>query len=229
MALDWLLLERADLRGEPAFRAYGWSQRSYTFGYTQKFGEVRPLIPVHESWEQASAYFRAQFALVRRPSAGGLVDHGSDWTYALVVPAGHPVHRAPALEVYAEIHAILRDALAEQGVEAQLAPCPPKDQCGAVAQCFVDLPRANDLVLPGEQKIAGAAQKRSKTGLLVQGSLDRRPIRGLDWQALENTFARRLGEWLESPARSAEFPRFDPAEMQDTIKCFEENAWNRRR
>jgi lipoate-protein ligase A len=95
-----------------------------------------------------------------------VVAHGEDVTYTLIVPTVHAFARLPAPESYRRIHGCLAEVLRGAGVETTLA--------GATAEkvstaCFENPAEAD--VLAGEQKVAGAAQRRTRWGLLHQGSI----------------------------------------------------------
>jgi lipoate-protein ligase A len=152
MALDEALLENGSRLGTPVLRFYGWTEPAATFGYFQKFSEV-----------ERATLLRP---LIRRPTGGGIVPHDADWTYSAVFPPGHEWHSLKAEESYRRIHDWLRLAFAELKVETELAPCCKRTLPG---QCFVGHEKS-DLLWHGK-KIAGAAQRRNKTGLLIQGSV----------------------------------------------------------
>jgi lipoate-protein ligase A len=152
MALDEALLEAMPRLQKPVLRFYGWTEPAATFGYFQKFSEV-----------EAATKLRP---LVRRPTGGGIVPHAADWTYSAIFPPGHEWHSRKAEESYRRIHDWLRLAFAELNVETELAPCCKKSLPG---QCFVGHEKL-DLLWQGK-KIAGAAQRRNKLGLLIQGSV----------------------------------------------------------
>ena len=152
MALDEALLEAGPRLGKPVLRFYGWKERAASFGYFQRYAEVER--------------FTLLRPLVRRPTGGGLVPHDLDWTYSLALPPSHEWYSVSAAESYRRVHAWLRAALAKLGHSTELADCCRKAQAG---QCFVGYEK-NDLLWHG-QKIAGAAQRRTRSGLLIQGSV----------------------------------------------------------
>lgn len=117
--------------------------------------------------------------LVRRPTGGGLVPHDADWTYSLAFPPDHFWHSLKATESYERVHAWIRDAFGKIGVTTELSPCSKKEIPG---QCFIGAEKSD--VLWHGRKIAGAAQRRTKTGLLIQGSVQPPPIslRRADWE-----------------------------------------------
>ena len=157
MALDEALLEAMPRLQTPVLRFYGWMEPAATFGYFQKFSEVA-----------AATLLRP---LIRRPTGGGIVPHDVDWTYAAVFPAGHEWHSLKAEESYRRIHDWLRLAFAELKIETELASCCKNTLPG---QCFVGHVKF-DLLWHGK-KIAGAAQRRNKLGLLIQGSVQPPPV-----------------------------------------------------
>ena len=156
MALDEALLEAMPRLGQPVFRCYGWTEPAASFGYFQKYAEVARLTPLRP--------------LVRRPTAGGIVPHDADWTYSLAFPTAHEWYGLRAIESYRRVHEWIQRAFAQLGVATQLAPTPLKTQPG---QCFQGYEQFD--LLSGGRKIAGAAQRRNRLGLLIQGSVQPPP------------------------------------------------------
>ena len=152
MAVDESLLTSAARRGTPVLRFYGWTEPAATFGYFQHHAEIETRTPLRP--------------LIRRPTGGGIVPHDRDWTYSLAIPPGHPWYELRALESYRTMHAWVVRALHLVRVPADLAPCCRKDIPGA---CFEGYEQYD--VLAFGRKIAGAAQRRNRHGLLVQGSV----------------------------------------------------------
>ncbi len=151
MALDEALLAAAPQHGRPVLRFYGWSQPAATFGYSQRYDHVATLTPLRP--------------LLRRPTGGGLVPHDGDWTYTLVFPREHPWYDLRARDSYERLHAWLHRTFRRLGLATELAAA-PRHGAGA---CFAGA-EVND-VLWRDAKIAGAAQRRTKSGLLIQGSV----------------------------------------------------------
>lgn len=149
MAVDEALLESAT---NPAIRFYGWARPAVSFGYFGKFDEAERAAEGRE--------------LVRRWTGGGIVLHGADLTYSIVIPAtDHYFVRSP-LDLYSDVHAALRIILIQDGLKAVLASSSSQKISGA---CFANSVRA-DVMIDGK-KIAGAAQRRTRRGLLQQGSI----------------------------------------------------------
>lgn len=166
MAWDEALLHSAAKLGRPVLRFYGWTEPAASFGYFQKYAEVG-----------TKTHLRP---LVRRPTAGGMVPHDADWTYSVTIPPGDSWYTLKALESYRRMHSWQRSAFLRMGMETELAPCCKKSGPG---QCFVGHEQF-DLLWYGS-KIAGAAQRRNRDGLLIQGSVQPPPDRNLnraDWE-----------------------------------------------
>ena len=188
MAVDEALLESAVIHGAPVLRFYGWTEPAGTFGYSQRISEVEAVTGLRP--------------LIRRCTGGGFVPHDRDWTYSLAVPPGHFWYALSAEESYRRIHDWLRVGFARLGVETALSPCCVKEIPG---QCFIGAEK-HDLLWHG-RKIAGAAQRRNKFGLLIQGSVQPPPI-GLEraaWQAAalaagKNFFGETAKEFSPSEA-----------------------------
>jgi len=218
MAIDFLLLQRYPTANAPRFRHYGWRTASFTFGYSQKIAFVRGSLPPGET-----------FDLCRRPTGGGIVDHRDDWTYSLVIPRGHPLEDLRATQSYREIHECLAAALQKQGISAVTKPAAPEEE-GPGGVCFQ---RAELFDVVHEQtgaKIAGAAQKRNKHGLLVQGSLWR-PSTGtaLDDERLQADFVALLASRLGVPAEPVPWPELNEEEVSALTEQYASPEWNEAR
>jgi lipoate-protein ligase A len=149
MAIDEALLETAKI---PSIRFYRWNSPALSFGYFGKFADV--------------ADYAAERDLVRRWTGGGIVFHGDDLTYSIIIPAASEFSSASSKSIYAAIHAALCDALIAGGERAELA----RDQSPKLSEvCFATSVRA-DVMIDG-RKVAGAAQRRTRVGLLHQGSI----------------------------------------------------------
>src|SRR5258706_14125365 len=157
MALDEALLQAMTRLAKPVLRFYSWSEPAASFGYFQKFREIEQLTLLRP--------------LVRRPTGGGLVPHTADWTYSLAFPTSDEWYSLTATESYRRVHEWARDAFTKLDVATELASNCRKAEAG---QCFIGHEKF-DLLWRG-QKIAGAAQRRTSDGLLIQGSVQPPPL-----------------------------------------------------
>ncbi len=181
MAADEWLLGAAD---EPVLRVYRWQGAWGSVGYFGCLADAETSFP-GLSW-------------VRRWTGGGTVDHRRDWTYSLVVPKGFGLAETKGAESYRLIHAALAEVLDGEGVGARLSM--GDGETGASA-CFAN-PVSHDIVGDGNEKLAGAGQRRSVRGLLHQGS-----VAGVCVGGESLVRAERLAAAL---AMSTEIRDFDP-------------------
>lgn len=150
MAADQAWLE---MSAEPVLRIYRWDRPTVTLGYAQSHAKLAEALP---GWP-----------VIRRWTGGGVVLHENDFTYSVIVPACHPWAETAPLDSYRLIHAALAAALVENGhTGCRLAE---KEDLIENAFCFV-APALHD-VIREKVKISGAGQRRGKTGLLHQGSI----------------------------------------------------------
>ena len=165
MALDEALLQAAPRLGRPLLRFYSWTEPAASFGYFQKHAEVEQMTLLRP--------------LVRRPTGGGLVPHDADWTYSLVFPPGDEWYSLAAIDSYRRVHEWIQAAFARLNLATELAPACSKALPG---QCFQGHERFD--VLWRGLKVAGAAQRRTRDGLLIQGSVQAQRLSQAraDWQ-----------------------------------------------
>ncbi len=203
MALDEALLEAMPRLRLPVLRFYGWTEPAASFGYFQHYRDVEALTLLRP--------------LVRRPTGGGIVPHDADWTYSAAFPADHEWYATRAKESYHRMHEWVRVALLEVGIEGTLAPSARKSLPG---QCFVGY-EESDVLWKG-QKIAGAAQRRTKAGLLIQGSVQPMApdLSRTDWEtAMLDAQSRLTGaKWV---------PVQPDAELRARTQQLEESKFSR--
>lgn len=153
MQRDLDLLE--SMQDQPILRLYKWSGNWASYGYFQTEAEAQ------------AHFFKEELQFVKRPTGGGLVDHRHDLTYTLLIPKAHPLAKVSRRESYLHIHKIVHRALAATGVENILV----SKESGQSPACF-EHPVPGDIINPNTgKKIAGAAQRRTRHGLLHQGSI----------------------------------------------------------
>ncbi|MEY3775501.1 MAG: hypothetical protein RLZZ129_2281 [Verrucomicrobiota bacterium] len=227
MAADFLLLRRYP-EVAVRFRHYGWHRPACTFGYSQKIALVRGQLPAlaglgaGESAEQP-------LELCRRPTGGGVVDHREDWTYALVIPRGHPAEELRAVESYRLVHAALAAALRRQGTAAMLQPA-ETEPAAATGVCFHRAEPHDVIHAASREKIAGAAQKRNKHGLLFQGSIWRPAVRAtVDWAEFREDFVRELAAALHVEPEATAWPDFAEHELEGLTEQYAAPEWTEAR
>ena len=186
MAMDEALLEAAIV---PSIRFYRWQSPALSFGYFGKFAKV--------------ASYASERDMVRRWTGGGIVLHGDDLTYSIVIPSSDPVFDESSIAIYEKIHRALCETLVKTGQRAVVAGgvdpgrsavCKHATVSAGAYNCFANPVRA-DVMIDG-RKVAGAAQRRTRRGLLQQGSIQNIMIHG----ELAQRFARSLSRdcsWRE--------------------------------
>lgn len=137
----------------PVLRVYRWAGEWGSIGYFGKLADARSSLP-DLSW-------------VRRWTGGGTVDHRNDWTYTIFAPAGSSLYTMKGAESYRVIHAALAGILSAEGHQVRLAS---RLESSGDSLCFLN-PVDHDIVDSHGRKLAGAGQRRTKLGLLHQGSV----------------------------------------------------------
>ena len=149
MAVDEALLRNATERRLPLLRVYAWTRPAVSFGYFQRL----------------PAGLAAQYEIIRRPTGGGMVYHGDDTTYTVVVPPCHPLYEMKTTDAYCAIHKAVAVAIGNKSqITNHRSPVPRTGY-----ECFKN-PVHGDVV-DGGRKLAGGAQRRTKNGILHQGSI----------------------------------------------------------
>lgn len=238
MAIDEALLDFATV---PCVRFYRWHSPALSFGYFGRFSDVAEYAPERD--------------LVRRWTGGGLVFHGEDLTYSIVIPAGDAVFGESSTVIYEKVHRALCDALNANGQRAVVTGGVDAGRAAVAMRATVvphlrderrnsekgDLPfqivgrltgerRYNDCfanpvradVLIDGRKIAGAAQRRTRHGLLQQGS-----IQGID---VGNTLAERFASALSGEHSERRVDQEILNRARDlTLQKYQAHSWLRKR
>jgi lipoate-protein ligase A len=200
MAIDEVLLGRAR---SVILRFYRWNTPSVSFGYFVRFAEAREIA--------------GDRATVRRWTGGGIVPHGEDLTYSIMIGSNHDAFALPSKIIYQLVHSTLGDALRDIGIVSALVETEATRISDA---CFAN-PVVSDVIESG-RKIAGAAQRKTRSGLLHQGSIQRA---NLD-ERFRSVFARLLGQQITSG--NIEAAALRAAEELAATK-YATDAWLRRR
>lgn len=193
MACDEALLNVCEM---PVLRVYRWAAPAVTFGYAQRLAEVDPLA--------------RNRPLMRRWSGGGMVFHGDDVTLALAIPASTSAATGGSRDIYSAIHEALLPAIGRTLPDARLV-LPEECRCGPV--CF-ESPVAFDII-SGTSKICGGALRRSKSGILYQGSLH---LPGADPAEIANSLAAGVSRFENAAA-------LEPAIASLVANKYETPAW----
>ena len=176
MALDEALAFEAMRLDRVLVRISTWSEPTLSLGAFQAIGEARALAAL------------VGLPIVRRPSGGGAILHGSDVTLSVAVPRAHPCGGAPQ-RLYDTVHAALVAELAARGIAAGLSAGESTGTRPGAGTAAVGLPgdrallcfdrrATGDVVVPvadgrgnADAKVLGSAQRRLRGAVLQHGSL----------------------------------------------------------
>jgi lipoate-protein ligase A len=214
MATDWWLFENAET---PTFRHYQWTESEISFGYGQ-------------DWKWAEQVTSTEIdRLIRRPTGGGIVKHGKDWTYCLVLPSLHDSFSIAPLDLYKEVHLCILSAFSKESVVTNLQPCPTKKEKTIPGNCFEE-PVGWDLMnFDFSKKIAGAAMKRSRKGVLLQGTIIMQKDWNLNRLRFEDNLINCFAEMLNEKNYKVAWPDRFSSEIDKLNKQFASLDWKKNR
>lgn len=167
MARDEALLEQCvDVDAPPIVRFYAWSSPTISLGYFQDFSEFEMLAPP-----------AGNLAVVRRCTGGGAILHDLEVTYSITMPLAHPLIAGRPNRLYELAHDAIIAAIGHgtHQLGGNSGACDSSAQRGPFF-CFarrhmydvvVDDPAFSD----NPAKIAGSAQRRTRTAVLQHGSI----------------------------------------------------------
>jgi len=161
MAVDEALTQEVrEGRSRPALRFYTWVHPAISCGYFQDIERELDLEACRERGIE----------VVRRPTGGRAVFHGSDLTISLAALESEPRIGNDIGETYRKIAEAISCGLKDLGFPVELvrSQASGKESLSS-ASCFASKAR-HELVLE-ERKIFGGAQKRWEGVVLSQGSL----------------------------------------------------------
>jgi lipoate---protein ligase len=171
---DRLLLEQLSLLDRPLLHYYRWETTAITYGHF-----INPWNLLKE--EQAQA-----FDIVRRPTGGGLIFHYNDFSFSVALPHDHPKLSNHTLENYHLLNSCviscLKQLLGTTSFSLELLKCVENSRSLRTHFCMAS-PTQYDIMLDG-CKVGGAAQRKTKWGLLHQSSIFLLPP---NWDEIEST------------------------------------------
>lgn len=160
MARDEALLTLVGERASPpTLRLYQWNPPTISLGYFQHYADYEALPPP-----------AGELAVVRRQTGGGAILHDLELTYSLTLPLEHPLLADGPNGLYELAHDAIIACLADLGIES--GRCGVTDDSGAAKGPFFCFARRHCYdVLIGQDKLAGSAQRRTKSAVLQHGSI----------------------------------------------------------
>ena len=160
----------------PTLRLYQWGRPTISLGYFQHYADYESLLPP-----------AGGLPVVRRFTGGGAILHDQELTYSLTLPVGHPLLADGPSRLYELAHDAVIETLTSLGLLT--TRCGTSDDSGAAKGPFFCFQRRHcyDVLLGGD-KIAGSAQRRTRTAVLQHGSI-----------VLSNRFAQQPTAIVERP------------------------------
>ncbi|CRX37614.1 lipoate--protein ligase family protein [Estrella lausannensis] len=160
MDLDFALLNGLENTPRTLIRFYQFPPASCTHGLFMK----------PELFFDREAVAKMDMQIAKRPTGGGLIFHTFDFTFSFLMPIDHPVFPQNVKESYRLINSHALRAVKEVfAVEPELAADGEKTGSPLGGFCLAKA-TVYDIMLHGK-KIGGAAQRRTKSGLLHQASI----------------------------------------------------------
>jgi lipoate-protein ligase A len=163
MQKDRQLLDEISLQAKPILHLYEWKGPSITYGH---------FIDPHKFF-CFQALEEEGICVARRPTGGGIIFHLWDLAFSVLIPSTHQAFSQNTLENYAYVNNAVLDAIEEflQNKEGAELTDHDGEILGAGSQHFcMAKPTKYDVMIRGK-KVAGAAQRKTKEGLLHQGSI----------------------------------------------------------
>ncbi len=74
-------------------------------------------------------------------------------------------------------------------------------------------------------KIAGAAQKRNKHGLLFQGSIEKSAVGAVDWEEFSARFVAALAQALRAEPQETPWPDLNEDEVSGLTEQYSAPEW----
>lgn len=146
----------ADLEETPILHLYEWEAQAATYGH---------FIKIEEHLKTPSI-----LDLAKRPTGGGIIFHTFDLAFSVLLPASHPAFSDNTLSNYHYINSGVARALEA----TELLPNEPIPLDAPSTHFCMAKPTKYDVMIGG-RKLAGAAQRKMRQGLLHQGSISLAP------------------------------------------------------
>lgn len=163
MDIDKRLLNKINESREPILHLYEWDGLCATYGYFTTPSDLLNMDGVD----------KFQLQLGKRPTGGGVIFHVCDLAFSVLIPSSHPKFSLNTLENYALVNEAVIDAIMCFTGDKLSPTLYHNESMGGrqVGEHFcMAKPTQYDVMIDG-YKVGGAAQRRTKEGLLHQGSI----------------------------------------------------------
>lgn len=157
MQKDSLLLDGMKDEQKCIIHLYEWDRPCLTYGY----------FTTPSNYLNMEGIKKYGIHMAKRPTGGGIIFHLSDFAFSILLPASHPKFSTNTLENYAYVNGFVAKAI-EPLLKSQVHFC-NHAKTNDLSFCMAN-PTHFDLLCDGK-KLGGAAQRKTKFGLLHQGSI----------------------------------------------------------
>jgi len=162
MAIDEAIIRLVSKENIPVLRFFDWSNPCISIGFSQR---VKNVLDV-QLCENEGILF------VRRPTGGGIVFHGFDLTYSVVLPAGFV---KDIYEGYNLVQSNILNGIEKAGILAKIYEKIERPDLSS--HCFIT-PNFGDIIIGGN-KLCGLAARRMKQHILYQGYIYASDVRSM--------------------------------------------------
>lgn len=168
MEIDQKLLDQIHTKNNPILHFYDWEKPSLTVGY---FIQPEKLLNLEALKHRGMDW-------ARRPTGGGVVFHLWDLAFSILIPAASSLFSTETLKNYYMINQVVKQVIQDFfGIQSYLTQDDPITQdshsrffCMAQATKYdVHIPSVSKNM--GSKKVVGAAQRKTKSGFLHQGTI----------------------------------------------------------
>jgi len=143
----------------PTLRFYQWKNSSISIGFFQK------LLDININYCKENSII-----IVRRPTGGRAILHGTDLTYSFSSCNTYPYFSEGLLKTYSYISEALYFALKTIGIDAKIKNRREKGRILIGSSLCFQSVSYGEITVKG-RKVIGSAQKRWQEGFLQQGSI----------------------------------------------------------
>lgn len=172
MAIDEALIENFEQNNLPILRLYTWDKDAFTIG---RFQDIHAI----DNFSDFGDNF------TRRVTGGGLLLHGFDLSYSLIIPVKLLTNKS-VKESYEYICTFLLHFYVQLGFEANFAKDIMSEKLSKSAFCQVGY-EPYDIIIE-DKKVGGNAQRRTKDFIYQHGSIplyvDSRTFSGVSLEEL---------------------------------------------
>ena len=163
MDLDSRLLDRMNETSRPILHIYEWDSPCLTYGY---------FIDPYKFLNKKGLEYHG-LAMAKRPTGGGIIFHLTDFAFSILLPCTHPEVSLNTLNNYFFINGLVAAAISPLVNISDKIELSSGDSLHSAQDCTsfcMSGPTRYDLIIKGK-KVGGAAQRKTKFGLLHQGTI----------------------------------------------------------